>query len=73
MNIDGTKARAEAAVDRNANGGRAAARVEFKATGDDWAVAKAQGGHWDFTTKVFYLKDGQDPAPFARWIGRDRY
>jgi DNA helicase-2/ATP-dependent DNA helicase PcrA len=72
MNIDGTKARAEAAVNRNALQGRAAARIEFKATGDDWAVARAQGALWDFTRKVFYLKDGQDPAPFARWIERDR-
>lgn len=71
MNISGSKARAEAAVDRNANLGRAVARIEFKATGDDWAVAKAQGAHWDFTRKVFYLKDGQAPAPFARWLGRD--
>ena len=72
MNIQGTKARAQAALDRNANLGRAAARIEFKASGADWAVAKAQGAQWDFTRKVFYLKDGQDPAPFARWIGRER-
>lgn len=72
MNINGTKARAQAAVDRNANQGRAAARIEFKANGADWTVAKAQGAHWDFTRKIFYLKDGQDPAPFARWLGRDK-
>ena len=71
MNVNGTKARAQSAVDRNTHQGRAAARIEFKASGDDWAAAKAQGAHWDFTRKVFYLKDGQDPAPFARWIGRD--
>jgi DNA helicase-2/ATP-dependent DNA helicase PcrA len=72
MNINGINARAQAAVDRNTGRGRAAGRIEFKATGDDWALAKAQGALWDFTRKVFYLKDGQDPAPFARWIRRDR-
>ena len=72
MNIAGTSARAQAAVDRNTQQGRTAARIEFKATGSDWTAARALGGHWDFTRKVFYLKDGQDPAPFARWIGRDR-
>jgi hypothetical protein len=72
MNINGSKARAEAAVNRNANQDRAVARIEFKATGDDWAAAKAQGAHWDFTRKVFYLKEGQASAPFARWLGRGR-
>jgi DNA helicase-2/ATP-dependent DNA helicase PcrA len=72
MQINGNKARAQAALVRNANQGKAAARIEFKASGDDWAAAKALGAHWDFTRKVFYLKDGQAPQAFARWIGRDK-
>ena len=72
MNLPGTKARAEAAMGRNAHRGRAAARIEFMASGDDWASVKALGAHWDFTRKVFYLKDGQAPALFARWLGRDK-
>ena len=47
------------------------ARIEFKANGDDWAVAKGLGAHWDATKKAFYLKSGQTPAAFARWIGKD--
>ena len=43
MNISGSKARAEAAVDRNANQDRAVARIEFKATGGGW-----RGGHLAF-------------------------
>jgi DNA helicase-2/ATP-dependent DNA helicase PcrA len=69
MQIAGTKARAQSALERNRNHGGATARIEFKANGDDWAVARSLGAHWDATRKVFYLKDGQDPAPFARWIG----
>jgi DNA helicase-2/ATP-dependent DNA helicase PcrA len=68
MRIGETKARAEAALERNANQAGAAVRIEFKANGDDWAAAKALGAHWDFTRKVFYLKDGQERAPFLRWL-----
>lgn len=68
MKIAGTKARADAAVDKNASQTRATTRTEFKAYGDDWAAAKALGAHWDFSRKIFYLKDGQDRAPFARWL-----
>lgn len=68
MKINGTRARADAALERNANQVGAAARIEFKANGDDWAVAKALGAHWDFSRKVFYLKPGQDALPFAQWL-----
>jgi DNA helicase II / ATP-dependent DNA helicase PcrA len=68
MKIAGNKARADAAVDHNASQTRALARTEFKAYGDDWAAVKAMGAHWDFARKIFYLKDGQDRAPFARWL-----
>lgn len=68
MKINGTRARADAAVERNGQQISAVSRVEFKASGDDWAVAKALGAHWDFPRKTFYLKDGQDPLPFARWL-----
>jgi DNA helicase-2/ATP-dependent DNA helicase PcrA len=73
MDLQGTQARAEAAVDRNANQAFRAPRIEFKASGDEWAEAKALGAQWDHTRKVFYLKDGQETAPFARWIGRGKY
>jgi superfamily I DNA/RNA helicase len=73
MRLDGTQARAEAAVERNANQAVRAPRIEFKASGDDWAEAKALGAQWDRTRKVFYLKDGQETAPFARWMGRGKY
>ncbi|MDB5960014.1 MAG: ATP-dependent helicase [Massilia sp.] len=69
MNIEASRARAQAALDRNAGLGSAARRTEFKASGDDWAQAKALGANWDYTRKVFYLKEGQDAAPFARWLG----
>jgi DNA helicase-2/ATP-dependent DNA helicase PcrA len=68
LKIVGTRARADAAVARNASQLSADLRVEFKASGDDWAVAKALGAHWDFSRKIFYLKSGQDTAPFARWL-----
>jgi DNA helicase-2/ATP-dependent DNA helicase PcrA len=72
MKITGNRARADAAVSRNANQLSAPLRIEFKANGDDWARAKALGALWDFPRKVFYLKDGQDSAPFAEWLdGRD--
>ena len=73
MQLPSTQARADAAVERNANLDAPAPRLEFKASGPDWAEAKALGAHWDHTRKVFYLKDGQDTAPFARWIGRGKY
>lgn len=68
MKIAGGKARADAAVDNNASQARGTIRTEFKAYGDDWAAVKALGAHWDFSRKIFYLKDGQDRAPFARWL-----
>lgn len=70
MKINANRARADAAVARNTNQIPVSTRVEFKANGDDWAMAKALGAHWDFPRKVFYLKTGQDSAPFSRWIGR---
>jgi DNA helicase-2/ATP-dependent DNA helicase PcrA len=73
MNLNGTQAQAEAAVTRNGQQAHVAPRVEFKASGDEWAEAKALGAHWDHTRKIFYLKAGEDRAPFARWIGRDKY
>jgi DNA helicase-2/ATP-dependent DNA helicase PcrA len=73
MNLQGTQARADAAVERNVNQAFRAPRIEFKASGDEWAEAKALGAQWDHTRKVFYLKDGQETAPFARWIGRGKY
>ena len=73
LQLNGTQARAESAVERNANQAYLAPRIEFKASGDEWAEAKALGAQWDHTRKVFYLKEGQEAAPFARWIGRDRY
>ncbi len=72
MQINGTKARALSALDRNRNQGSATARIEFKASGEDWAIAKGLGAHWDATRKVFYLKSGQAPAAFVRWIGRGK-
>lgn len=68
MKINANRARADAAVEKNIRQIRVPARIEFKANGDDWALAKDLGAHWDFTRKVFYLKTGQDPAPFSRWI-----
>lgn len=68
MKINGTRARADAALEKNANQLSAPVRIEFKANGDDWAAAKALGAHWDFSRKVFYLKPGQDAMPFARWL-----
>jgi len=73
MQLTGTKARAESAVERNANQAYRAPRIEFKANGDEWNEAKALGAQWDHTRKVFYLKEGQDAAPFSRWIGRSKY
>lgn len=73
MDLPGTKARAEAAVERNRHQAFRAPRTEFKASGDEWAEARALGAQWDHTRKVFYLKDGQESAPFARWIGRGKY
>lgn len=68
MNIEGTHGRADTALARNGGRGALVRRVEFKATGDEWAQARALGAHWDATRKVFYLKEGQDAAPFARWM-----
>jgi len=73
MQLQGTQARAEAAVERNAMQAHRAPRIEFKASGEQWAEAKALGALWDHTRKVFYLKEGQASAPFARWIGRGKY
>lgn len=73
MKINGSRARADAALEKNANQIKAPVRIEFRANGDEWAQAKALGAHWDFPRKVFYLKDGQDPTPFARWIGQREY
>ena len=73
MQLAGTKARADSAVERNANQVHTAPRIEFKASGTEWAEAKALGAQWDHTRKVFYVKAGQDTAPFARWIGREAY
>lgn len=33
-------------------------------------VARA-GGHWDERLKCWYLEPGDDPGPFARWLGTD--
>jgi DNA helicase-2/ATP-dependent DNA helicase PcrA len=71
MKILGNRARADAAVERNASQGSASARVEFKANGEEWAIAKSLGAHWDFARKVFYLKDGQDSRPFVQWLDRN--
>ena len=68
MKINANRARADAAVEKNIRQIHVPARIEFKANGDDWALAKDLGAHWDFTRKVFHLKTGQDPAPFSRWI-----
>ncbi len=68
LKIVGTMARADAAVARNTGQPSVDLRLEFKANGDDWAVAKALGAHWDFSRKIFYLKSGQETAPFARWL-----
>jgi DNA helicase-2/ATP-dependent DNA helicase PcrA len=67
MQLTSTQARAESAVQRNGNQAIQAPRIEFKASGDEWNEAKALGAQWDHTRKVFYLKEGQDAAPFARW------
>ena len=72
ININGTRARADLALERNAHRTHQAGRLEFKASGSEWAEAKALGAQWDHTRKVFHLKEGQDSAPFSRWIGRDR-
>jgi DNA helicase-2/ATP-dependent DNA helicase PcrA len=71
MKISGSKARADAAVDKNGeqlSGPNNNTRIEFKANGDDWALAKSLGAHWDFARKVFYLKEDQDPMPFVKWL-----
>lgn len=68
MKINASRARADAALEKNTNQIQAPARIEFKANGEEWAQAKALGAHWDFPRKVFYLKQGQDPTPFARWL-----
>ncbi len=76
LQVSATRQRAETALERNSqrlSRAPSASRVEFRATGDDWALARAAGAHWDATRKVFYLKDGQDSAPFARWMGRGSY
>ncbi|HTD06572.1 3'-5' exonuclease [Undibacterium sp.] len=70
MKINGTKARADVAVEKNENSAGPTARIEFKANGDDWALAKSLGAHWDFSRKVFYLKEDQNPMPFAQWLRR---
>jgi DNA helicase-2/ATP-dependent DNA helicase PcrA len=67
MQLTSTQARAESAVQRNGHQAVHAPRIEFKASGDEWNEAKALGAQWDHTRKVFYLKEGQDAAPFARW------
>ena len=72
MQIEGVKPRAESMLEQNRRRGSVAARTEFKASGDDWAQARGLGAHWDATRKLFYLKDGQDKAPFARWLGHGR-
>lgn len=71
MKIVGSRARADAAVERNGNQAGAVARIEFKANGEEWAIAKSLGAHWDFARKVFYLKDGQESRPFAQWLERN--
>ncbi|AZP12763.1 3'-5' exonuclease [Undibacterium parvum] len=71
MKISGSKARADAAVDKNGeqlSGPNNNTRIEFKANGDDWALAKSLGANWDFARKVFYLKEDQDPMPFVKWL-----
>lgn len=68
MKISGNKARADAAVAKNGNQAALVTRIEFRANGDDWALAKSLGAHWDFSRKVFYLKEGQDPKPFVQWL-----
>jgi DNA helicase-2/ATP-dependent DNA helicase PcrA len=70
MRIAATRARAEAALEQNEKRDRPTERIEFNAYGDDWAQVKALGAQWDHARKVFYLKAGQDPAPFARWLER---
>jgi superfamily I DNA/RNA helicase len=72
MQLNGTQAQAEAAVARNGRQSPVAPRLEFRATGEAWADARALGAHWDHTRKTFYLNPGQDSAPFARWIGREK-
>ena len=71
MKIVANRAAADAAVERNDNQTGAVARIEFKANGEEWAIAKSLGAHWDFSRKVFYLKDGQDSRPFLQWTGRN--
>lgn len=73
MKIQGSRARADAALEKNANQIKPQTRIEFRANGDDWALAKSLGALWDFPRKVFYLKEGQDPMPFARWLGQREY
>lgn len=73
MKIQAGRTRADAALERNSSQIKVPLRLEFKANGDEWAQAKALGAHWDFPRKVFYLKDGQDPAPFARWLSGREY
>jgi DNA helicase-2/ATP-dependent DNA helicase PcrA len=68
MKLGNGKARADAAVEHNASVLSPAARIEFKANGDDWALAKSLGAHWDFSRKVFYLKSDQDAKPFVQWL-----
>jgi superfamily I DNA/RNA helicase len=68
MKLKELGARADAAVERNREQGQSLSRIEFKANGDDWAIAKSLGAHWDYHRKVFYLKDGQDTQAFVRWL-----
>ena len=68
MQLERGKARAQTALERNAQRPGVAARLEFRANGDDWARAKALGAHWDATRKVFYLAEGQSPTPFSEWL-----
>ena len=35
---------------------------------DDKDECKALGGRWDGDTKKWYVPDGKDTAPFAKWL-----
>ena len=72
LNLQANRARANLALQRNAQRGAQTGRSEFRANGDDWARARALGAHWDRTRKVFYLAPGQDAAPFSQWLDNKR-